>query len=255
MDKLLCKLKKKDLSLEEALTAISKRKTNFFDSPELELELLISNGLPISVDNDIVRLNTRATSIKEQIFCVVDIETNAGKPKDGQIIELGAVKFQNGKIIETYESLVYAKDIPEYIQEVTGIKPEMLEDAPPLKTVLEEFKLFLDDAVFVAHDIKFDYKFISESLEQYDLGKLENRKLCTIDLAKRIINAPKYGLSSLKEYFNIEIEEHHRALSDALSTTHILEELLEKIDHKIVFTEELIDFSLSDNKKSKEDTK
>ncbi len=121
----------------------------------------------------------------------------------------------------------------------------MLEDAPVIKTVLEEFKLFLEDDVFVAHDIKFDYNFISNSLEKYDLGKLENRKLCTIDLARRTIKAERYGLGYLKESLKIDIDNHHRAYSDALSTTYILEKAFENLDEKVKTVEDLIHFSKS----------
>ncbi|WP_428025452.1 exonuclease domain-containing protein, partial [Arcobacter sp.] len=138
---------------------------------------------------------------------------------------------------------VYAKNIPEYIQEITNINPKMLENAPTLKTVLEEFKLFLEDDVFVAHDIKFDYNFISNSLQKHDLGKLENRKLCTIDLARRTIKAERYGLGYLKESLNIDIDNHHRAYSDALSTTYILEKSFKCLDEKVKTVEDLIDFS------------
>ena len=119
----------------------------------------------------------------------------------------------------------------------------MLEDAPVLKTVLEEFKLFLEDDVFVAHDIKFDYNFISSSLQKYDLGKLENRKLCTIDLARRTIKAQRYGLGYLKETLNIDVDNHHRAYSDALSTTYLLEKSIKCLDKNIKTVEDLIDFS------------
>ncbi len=217
---------------------------DFFDNPELEFELLLSNGFPIEIYNDNVVLKTSKTSIKDQTFCIVDIETNGGHVNKGhQIIELGAVKYKDGVIIDKYESLVYAKSIPEYIQEVTSITPKMLEDAPIINTVLEEFKLFLEDDVFVAHDIKFDYNFISNSLQKYHLGKLENRKLCTIDLARRTIKAEKYGLKSLKETLNIQIDNHHRAYSDALSTTYILEESFKYLEEKVKTVENLIDFS------------
>ncbi len=119
----------------------------------------------------------------------------------------------------------------------------MLEDAPVLRTVLEEFKLFLEDDVFVAHDIKFDYNFISNSLEKYDLGKLENRKLCTIDLSRRTIKAERYGLGFLKDSLNINVDNHHRAYSDALSTTYLLEKSFTKLDVKVKTVEDLIHFS------------
>lgn len=248
LELLVNKLKKSSMEYALFLNELSKVESNFFENPELEFELLISNGLPLGInENNEVFLKTVQTKICEQTFCVVDIETNGSNIHHGQIIELGAVKFKNGQIIETYDSLVYAKDIPQYIQEVTQITPKMLEDAPRLKTVLEEFKLFLEDDVFVAHDIKFDYKFISDSFEKYDLGRLQNRKLCTIDLAKRTIFAQRYGLDFLKELLDINVHQQHRALNDALSTTHILEKSLQNLPQEVQTAEDLIVFSKSDN--------
>lgn len=242
--KLIDRLKKEPIAFDEFLKSLSLNTQRFFDNPELEFELLLSNGLALDIIDDMVVLKTTNTLIKEQTFCIVDIETNGGHVSKGhQIIELGAVKYKNGQIIDNFDSLVFAKNIPEYIQEVTGIKPSMLEDAPTVEKVLKEFKLFLEDDVFVAHDIKFDYNFISNSLQKYDLGKLENRKLCTIDLARRTIKAEKYGLKSLKELLNINIDNHHRAYSDALSTTYILKESFKCLNKEVKTVENLIDFS------------
>ncbi|RXJ88931.1 DNA polymerase III subunit epsilon [Arcobacter sp. CECT 8983] len=237
-------LKKSPIVFDDFLNILSKHKEKFFDNPELEFELLLSNGFAIDIEDDKVFLKTTKTKISEQTFCIVDIETNGGHVNKGhQIIEIGAVKYKNGEILDSYESLVYAKDIPEYIQGVTNITPCMLENAPLLKKVLEEFKVFLDDDVFVAHDIKFDYNFISNSLEKCNLGKLLNRKLCTIDLARRTIKAEKYGLKSLKEVLQIDIDNHHRAYSDALSTTYILKEAIKHVDKSVVTVEDLISYS------------
>lgn len=244
--KLIERLKKEPIEFDEFLSELEKNQDSFFNNPELEFELLLSNGFPLEIYDDKVLLKTAKALISEQTFCIVDIETNGSHVNKGhQIIEIGAVKYKGGEILDKYESLVYAKTIPEYIQEVTNITPLMLEDAPVLKTVLEEFKLFLEDDVFVAHDIKFDYNFISNSFEKYDLGKLENRKLCTIDLARRTIKAERYGLKFLKESLNIDIDNHHRAYSDALSTTYILEMAFKNLDEKVKTVEDLIYFSKS----------
>ncbi|WP_424687423.1 3'-5' exonuclease [Halarcobacter ebronensis] len=241
---LVDKLKKSPILFDDFLDILSRHKEKFFDNPELEFELLLSNGFPIDIEDDKVFLKTTKTKISEQTFCIVDIETNGGHVNKGhQIIEIGAVKYRNGEILDSFESLVYAKDIPEYIQGVTNITPSMLEDAPLLKKVLEKFKIFLEDDVFVAHDIKFDYNFISNSLEKCNLGRLCNRKLCTIDLARRTIKAEKYGLKSLKEVLQIDIDNHHRAYSDALSTTYILKEAIKHLDKSVVTVEDLITYS------------
>lgn len=244
LDKIIHKLQTRNLSLDEFYKEIAKLDIPFFEDPQLECELLISNGFPIELNYDLIALKTAHTKIKDQIFCVVDIETNGGKPPSSQIIEIGAVKYLNGQIIDQYESLIYAKEIPEYIQEVTNITPQMLENAPNIRKVLEEFKIFLEDHVFVAHDVKFDYKFISASLEQYNLGRLRNRSLCTIDLAQRIFETQKYGLQTLKEKLNIDIPQHHRALSDALSSTYVLDSCLRNINKQYIkTTEDLIKLS------------
>ncbi len=246
-EKLVKRLKSKDLLLCECLEIIDSFDDNFFDSSSLELELLISNGFPLDVQEDKVLLKTARTPLHNQTFCIVDIETNGSDITKGQIIELGAVKYRNGKIIDKYDSLVYAKTIPPYIQEVTNITPLMLEDAPIINKVLEEFKIFLEDDVFVAHDIKFDYKFVSDSFEKYDLGKLENRKLCTIDLSKRTIAAKRYGLDFLKTLLDIDIKNQHRAYSDALSTSYILKKAFNLLPSCVQTAEDLIEFSKSNN--------
>jgi DNA polymerase III subunit epsilon len=249
LQNIIAKLLKGPILYNELLVLLEEASDRFYESADLEFELLLSNGLPLEFDGDYVYLKTTKTPISEQTFCIVDIETNGGSVKKGfQIIELGAVKYRNGEVIGKFESLVYAKEIPEYIQEVTNINPKMLENAPVIQKVLNDFKIFLEDDVFIAHDIKFDYTFISESFEKYHLGKLKNRKICTIDLAKRTIEAEKYGLSSLKQILDIDVNNHHRAYYDALTTMFVLEKCLKNIDYnKVKTTEDLISFSKSDN--------
>ena len=252
LQNIIQRLQKESILYTEFLELLEKATDSLYENSELEFELLLSNGLPLEFDGDFVYLKTKETPIEEQTFCVVDIETNGGSAKKGfQIIELGAVKYKNGQIIDKFESLVFAREIPPYVQEVTKITPKMLENAPRLESVLKDFKVFLVDDVFIAHDIKFDYTFISESFEKYNLGKLLNRKICTIDLAKRTIESEKYGLSSLKELLNIEVDNHHRAYYDALTTAIIFDKSLENIkksnNSKIKTVEALITFSKSDN--------
>jgi DNA polymerase III subunit epsilon len=252
LQNIIQRLQKESILYTEFLELLQKATDSMYENAELEFELLLSNGLPLEFDGDFVFLKTKKTPIEEQTFCIVDIETNGGSAKKGfQIIELGAVKYKNGQIIDKFESLVFAKEIPPYVQEVTKITPKMLEDAPRLENVLKDFKIFLEDDVFVAHDIKFDYTFISESFEKYNLGKLLNRKICTIDLAKRTIESERYGLGFLKELLNIDVDNHHRAYYDALTTAIVFDKSLENIkksnNSKIKTVEALIAFSKSDN--------
>ena len=242
LNKLVNSLKKSPLTITEFNNILEKNDT-FFDNVELEKELLLSNGLPLLFTEDKVSLKTTTTKIEDQTFCIVDIETNAGNAKAGQIIEIGAIKFKNNQIIEQYESLVNVREIPRKIQELTGITPEMTHNAPNIQTVLEEFKIFLEDDIFVAHAISFDYKFISDSMKIYNIGELCNRKLCTIDLSEKLIETERYGLKYLKEHLNIDDENHHRAFSDAYSTAMVLQECIKLKPSDIVYSEELINFS------------
>ena len=138
-----------------------------------------------------------------------------------QIIEIGAVMVQDGRIIDEFSSFVKAIHVPPIIEELTGITLKDLENAPSLKSVLSEFKLLIKDAIFVAHNAGFDYNFISNSLERSDLGVLLNRQICTIDLAQKTIISPRYGLDFLSEYLNLTTQDRHRALGDARIATEL----------------------------------
>lgn len=217
---------------------------DIFDITDIDMWRTL--GLDIVKNVDKIELKTRTRNIEHQDFCIVDIETS-GSVNSGQIIEIGAVKIRDGVEKERFESFVYADSIPESIVELTGISANDLKDAPPLSEVLEKFKHFLGVSVFVAHNVNFDYGFISSSLNRAGFGFLLNRKICTIELAKRTIVSPRYGLDALKELLGIN-STHHRALSDALAACEIFKIALDNLPCGIKHTEELIKFSKSSNK-------
>ncbi|MDD3342965.1 MAG: 3'-5' exonuclease [Sulfurospirillaceae bacterium] len=227
--------------------------------PELEytdvedLKMLQLLGLPIVKYTDhALSLATTTQSIVDQKFCIVDIETNGSKPTLHQIIEIGAVMVKNGRVIGEFNSLAYTDILPDSIHQLTGITLAELEKAPPLKSVLADFRLFLQDAVFVAHNVNFDYYFISYAMEKAGFGPLLNRRLCTIDLARKTLNSPKYGLSALTEHLNIPFEHHHRALWDAKATALVFARSLENVPQEVITTEALIAFSKPTQQKKKE---
>ena len=242
LEKIAKKLRKKDLKKDEfknILLAIY----GMFEDVELLYQTLKARGFPIEEEGNRVYLKTAKTLYKNQEFVVVDIETNGSKSYNSQIIEIGAIKYRNGKIVDRFESFVYAKELPEYITKLTGISIEDLTFAPKQKEVLIKFKEFLGDSVFVAHNVNFDYNFISDKLNELGFEKLANRKLCTIDLAKRTIKSKKYGLGFLNEHLKINTLIHHRAYADALTALKILETSFSKLPKDIKTTEDLIEFS------------
>ena len=93
IDRLVSRLKKSDILFEDFLLLLEKIEERFFDNPELEMELLLANGFPLDIVGDRVCLITNKTLIPDQVFCIVDIETNGNSVNNGQIIELGAVKY------------------------------------------------------------------------------------------------------------------------------------------------------------------
>lgn len=245
IDELIVKLSKESKPytwLEEEFSHIDELKFMDFDLDNVEL---LGLGLRLNAKNKLC-LKSKSTKIKDEVFCVVDIEST-GSIKNGQIIEIGALKIQNGKEQGHFESLIKADEVPENITELTGITNAMLENAPSLPSVLNEFRLFLKDSIFVAHNVKFDYNFISNSLEKCGFGVLLNQYLCTVELSRRLIVNDRYSLASLKELLNIHTP-HHRALGDAKAAALILKHCLSKLPFYIQSTQDLINFSKSNIK-------
>jgi len=227
---------------------IVQKHTTLFEDADTLFVLLQASGYPIVEDEDRYRLTTFFTPYSEQKYCVVDIETNGSKPEAAQVIEVGAVMVQNGQIIDRFESFVACTFLPEYISKITGIVPSDLVDVPSSLEVLTEFRLFLDDAVFVAHNADFDYGFLNHSFDRFGLGTIGNMKLCSIDLARRTIKSERYGLAYLNDSLNLGNTMHHRAYSDALATAKLLELTFENLPIYVKSTDELLQFSLSSRK-------
>ena len=124
---LIRKLTKEKISRYEFDYMIADLKSDSLFEENESLEFLQLFGLPIVEKNDEIYLKTLSTPYKDQIFCFVDIETNGNSPITNQIIEIGAIKYQNGKVIDRFGSLVYSDFVPNYITKITNIKTEDLK--------------------------------------------------------------------------------------------------------------------------------
>ena len=214
------------------------------ESIDFFIELSRAQGLNIIKHQGHFYFDTKFKKLQDAEFCIVDIETNGSKIEKHQIIELAAVKVVNGKITDRYESLVHAKEINPHITEITGISVEDTKDAPELKTVLQEFKLFLGDAVFIAHDVKFDYNFISNSMKKVGLESLLNRSLCSLAFAERTIVSYRYALSYLNDSLHLNPNAtHHRAMSDVMTTYGLFLESMKNCTESLNNVEDLIRFT------------
>ncbi len=214
------------------------------DGLDFSLELWRAQGLNILKKQGYFFFETKFTPIEEAEFCIVDIETNGSKLDKHQIIELAAIKIKNGQIIDKFDSLVQCNEINKHITEITGISVEDTKDAPLLKDVLYKFKSFLGSAIFIAHDVKFDYKFISGSFEKYGLEAILNRSLCSLAFAERTIVSYRYALSYLNEIYNFNPNAtHHRAMSDVMTTYGLFLLSLKNCNANMNNVEDLIKFT------------
>lgn len=223
--------------------------TTLLEDSDTIFILLQASGYPIvQTEDGRYKLQTFFTAYEKQKYCVIDIETNGSKPGTSQVIEIGAVMVQNGKIIDQYETFVECAFVPEYISKITGIEHEDLIGAPSRREALIGLRHFMEDAVFVAHNADFDYGFLNASFDRFGLGSIGNPKLCTIDLARRTFESERYGLGYLIASLDIHTATHHRALSDAICANKVMEKSLETIPAYVKSADDLIQFSTSSKK-------
>jgi len=177
------------------------------------------------------------SSIWDLEYIIVDFETTGSLAPIDRIIEVGAVIFSKGKIIDSFSSLVHpGRNIPPFITLLTGITPEMLKSAPPADLVIPRLMDLVGDRIFVAHNAKFDLTFLNYELERLGLPQYQGEVLCTLNMARKLLKLPKRGLDSLAEFFGIEIVHRHRAVYDAEATALILGKMLRILDNEGIVT-------------------
>jgi DNA polymerase-3 subunit epsilon len=225
------------------LLASIKKLNNIYSDIDTLLLVLEASGYPIVEVENGYQLSTFFTPYQEQKFCVIDIETNGSKPSKADVIELGAVMVQDGEIIDRLETFVYADEVPTYITKITNITKEDLIGAPSQREALLWLREFMGDAIFVAHNVKFDYSFLNYLFNKHGLGSIGNQRLCTIDLARRSFESPRYGLAYLNETLGIKTANHHRAYSDAYSAWIVMKKSFETIPDSIKSGDDVVYFS------------
>lgn len=169
-----------------------------------------------------------------QLYVVVDIETTGGSLPYHRITELGAVKMRNGEVIEKYQTLVNPERwISREIEALTGISNSMVKDAPKFAEVADAFLAFTKDAIFVAHNVGFDYSFIQAEFEKLE-KKFVRPYICTkVGMKKHYPDLPSYSLKNLTSHFEIGLETHHRALCDAEAAAGLLKLINLKRQNKV----------------------
>ena len=156
-------------------------------------------------------------------YIAFDIETTGLDPMYDEIIEIGAIKIENGKEIETFNTLIKPEyEIDEFITELTGITNEMLKSGKVPIDVLTEFVNFVGSNVIIGHNVNFDLGFLNNKCRKYLDYSLNNDYVDTMFLARRLVpNSVNYKLGTLAKLFNISYEGAHRGLKDVEITYEV----------------------------------
>ncbi len=162
-------------------------------------------------------------------FVALDLETTGLSPKRDQIIEIGAVRFQEGRARERFATFVNpGRPIPPRIQQLTGIRPADVADAPPIQALIPEILAFIGgrtDAV-VAHSAGFDISFLRAAGVKINTPVIDTLELATILLPGQF----SYSLGELCRALEISLPIAHRAGHDAEATADLLLYLLNRIE-------------------------
>jgi DNA polymerase-3 subunit epsilon len=164
-------------------------------------------------------------------FCVIDLETTGGVAADLGITEIGAIRYVGGEVERTFHTLVDpGLPIPPAITILTGITHYMLIGAPKVAEALPVLLEFIGDAVIVGHNVRYDMGYLHAAAEAHGYGRLPNRSLDTLRLARRLLGTETrdFRLGTLAAHFRSPTTPVHRALEDATATAHVFWGLLER---------------------------
>jgi DNA polymerase-3 subunit epsilon len=147
---------------------------------------------------------------------LLDIETTGASARYARITEIGALRVENHQVVATYSQLVNPEEpIPPFITQMTGISNEMVWDAPTFRGIADELELFLSDAIFVAHNVNFDYSFIKAEYARIG-NKFNMDRMCSVQLSRKLYPEHRsHALDRVIERLGIEVKNRHRALDDA----------------------------------------
>ncbi len=225
------------LQEEGAMTTVDAARLLFATGP-------VSDGLACSLLTDVTAGDSRIVCtgttvslagahedplLEEAEFVVFDLETTGLSGARDRICEIGAVRVRALELVDSFQSLVNPRlPLPRPVARLTGLREEELQRAPPVSSVIKRFVLFAGDAPLVAHNARFDQRFLERQLQWLHGRRLAEPPLCTAALARRLLEGRvrRVGLASLADFFGVPTRPCHRALPDAESTAQVLVHLI-----------------------------
>lgn len=175
-------------------------------------------------------MKTRGSGGLPEHYVVLDLETTGLNVQKHQIVELGAIKIEQGREVAHYQALVRPTgNVSPAIQALTGLDEQTLKaHGQALEDVLPDFVSFLEDLPLVSHNIAFDMDFLLYACARMGVPMPSNRRIDTLSLARRYVqNAPEHKLTSLMAHFNLPYHNPHRSLDDCRATFQLLNKLIE----------------------------
>lgn len=164
-------------------------------------------------------------------YAVVDVETTGGRYDGGhRITEIAIVEVREGRVQENWHTLVHpGRHISRFVQGLTGITHQTVVDAPFFEDIAAEVLERLQGRIFVAHNVRFDWGFVTRELATA-LGEVPTvPRLCTVRLARHLTpELRRRGLDGLADHFGVPVFDRHRAHGDALATARVLVRLLDR---------------------------
>src|SRR5215212_414642 len=167
--------------------------------------------------------------LEEAEFIVFDLETTGLSVTRSRICEVGAVRVHALELVDSFQSLVNPRaPLPEPVARLTGLHENELRRAAPVSSVLNRFLSFTGDALLVAHNARFDQRFLERQLLLLHGRRLSEPPLCTAALARRLLERRlrRVSLASLAYFFGVPTTPCHRALPDAKATAQVLVHLI-----------------------------
>jgi DNA polymerase-3 subunit epsilon len=155
-------------------------------------------------------------SILDEPLAFIDIETTGGSPRHARLLEVAVIRVENHRVVGEYQQLVDPGGwIPAAITQLTGIRDDDITSAPTFRTIADELHEILDGAIFVAHNVQFDYGFINMEFDQIGV-RYDPRLLDTVRLSRRLYpGVSGHSLAAIIERFKLTTKARHRAYDDA----------------------------------------
>lgn len=164
-------------------------------------------------------------------FIAFDLETTGTVPGVDQIVEIGAVRFNNGIVESVFSTLVDPlRSIPPGASAVNGISDDMVKGKPTIDTLLHSFAEFCEDMIMVAHNAPFDAQFLTADIKKHESTSPRGVILDTLPISRKVFpGIPNYKLGTLVQHLKIPSTGFHRAEEDATYCGHVFIELVKRI--------------------------